>query len=83
MSDESRLTIYVNSDAKMSRGKYAAHAIHAALTAFGVHHGGAVIVLGASRAEVESKRIVIRDAGRTELGAGTVTAGTDWSAEDE
>lgn len=73
-----RLVIYVNSDAKMSRGKYAAQAVHAALMALGVHHGGAVVVLGAKARDIEKLPVVIRDAGLTELEPGTLTAGTDW-----
>lgn len=76
--DEDRLVIYLNSDAKMSRGKYAAQAVHAALIAFGVHPGVPVIVLGERGADVERHLTVVRDAGRTEIEPGTVTAGTDW-----
>ncbi len=70
------LKILVNSSAKMSRGKYAAQAVHAALEAMGVHHGGPVIVLGASREEILSTcGTWITDAGLTEVPPGTVTAG--------
>lgn len=61
-----------------SRGKFAAAAVHAALTAAGVHPGHAVIVLGANAREIEHLSTVIHDAGRTEVEPGTVTAGTDW-----
>lgn len=75
-----KVRIYVNSDAKMSRGKYAAAAVHAALTAAGVHPGLPVIVLGSSREDIERMPTVIRDAGRTEVEPGTATAGTEWVA---
>lgn len=73
------LKIYMNTNIKeWSRGKYAAHAVHAALTAMGVHHGGAVIVLGAKPREIEKMKVSIRDEGRTELEPGTLTAGTNY-----
>lgn len=72
MSEE-RLTIWANSS--VSRGKYAAAAVHAALAHYGIDHG-AVIVLGAKPGEIESEcSSVVRDAGRTEVEPGTVTAG--------
>lgn len=58
----------------MSRGKAAAQAVHAALSYFNIDHG-AVIVLGANKKKIESCKIVIRDAGKTEIAPGTVTAG--------
>lgn len=76
--DEKRLVIYLNNDAGMSRGKAAAQAVHAALLAFGVHPGVPVVVLGERASEVENHVTVVRDAGRTEIEPGTVTAGTDW-----
>lgn len=76
------VVIYMNSNAKMSRGKYAAQAVHAALTAFGVHPDLPVIVLGAPRTRVEQMRTTIRDAGRTEVEPGTLTAGTNWPHRD-
>ncbi len=72
---EDRMVIYVKTG--ISRGKAAAAAVHAALTAMGAHHGGPVIVLGASRSDIEQCSTVIRDAGRTEVEPGTVTAGTN------
>lgn len=73
-----RMVIYANSN--VTRGKFAAAAVHAALTAIGAHHGGPVIVLGAKPSEIEKHATVIRDAGKTEVEPGTVTAGTDWRA---
>lgn len=71
------MVILLNSSANMSRGKYAAQAVHAALNAEGVTHG-AVIVLGASPSEVAKLSTTVRDAGHTEVEPGTLTAGTDW-----
>lgn len=76
---EERLVVYLNTNITMSRGKAAAHAVHAALTAFGVHHGGPVIVLGAKPRDIEKMRVAIHDEGHTELAPGTLTAGTDWA----
>lgn len=76
-----RLMIMVNSDVKMSRGKYAAQAVHAALAALGVHPGVPVIVLGAHKSEIEKLNTRVLDAGRTEVAPNTLTAGTDWRDE--
>lgn len=78
VGEGSKLVIYVNSDAKMSRGKYAAQAVHAALLAMGAHPGTPVVVLGARRSEIAKMRTVVHDAGRTEVEPGTLTAGTNW-----
>ncbi len=75
------IRILMSNNAKMSRGKYAAHAVHAALVAAGVDYPGAVVVLGAPRADVAACATVIHDAGKTELEPGTMTAGTDWKPE--
>lgn len=75
---EQKLIIYVNSNVDMSRGKMAAQAVHAALIALGVHPGIPVVVLGASPTEIEPMRTTVRDAGRTEVLPGTLTAGTDY-----
>lgn len=81
--DERRLVILVNDRVRMSRGKYAAQAVHAALLALGVHPGVPVIVLGGSPAEIAEMKTTVRDAGRTEIEPGTLTAGTDWEADSE
>lgn len=73
-----KIVIYLNTNAKMSRGKAAAHAVHAALTAAGVHPGIPVVVLGGKPRDIEQMHTHIRDAGRTELEPGTLTAGTNW-----
>lgn len=72
---EKRLVIRVRSG--MSRGKYAAAAVHAALLHFGVHPGTPVIVLGANKTEIEKMETIVTDAGRTEVEPGTITAGTN------
>ncbi len=66
--------VLLNSNVTMSRGKAASQAVHAALMAFGVPHGR-VVVLGARPEEVAAMDHVVRDAGRTEVEAGTMTAG--------
>lgn len=78
MTDE-RIVIHANSN--VSRGKFAAAAVHAALTAAGVHPGLPVIVLGAKPSDIEKHTTVIRDAGVTEVEPGTVTSGTDWTPD--
>lgn len=79
--DERKLIILVNDRVKMSRGKYAAQAVHAALLALGVHPEVPVIVLGGRPSEIAGMRTTVRDAGRTEVEPGTLTAGTDWEIE--
>lgn len=70
---EERLVILANKD--VSRGKFAAAAVHAALLHYGIEHG-AVIVLMAKPADItEQCTSVVHDAGRTEVTPGTVTAG--------
>lgn len=78
---EPKMRIFVNSDVKMSRGKYAAQAVHAALLAVGAHPGVPVVVLGARASDIEQTQVQVRDAGRTEVEPGTLTAGTDWENE--
>lgn len=76
------LKIFMNNNVDMSKGKYAAQAVHAALNAAGIEHGS-VVVLGGPKKLVESLNTTIRDAGRTELKPGTLTAGTDWKPENK
>ncbi|BDZ52375.1 hypothetical protein GCM10025867_46160 (plasmid) [Frondihabitans sucicola] len=80
-TDELKMRILVNTGAKMSRGKYAAQAVHAALIAVGAHPGTPVVVLGGSREQIEALPTQVRDAGRTEVEPGTLTAGTNWAPE--
>ncbi len=72
--ERDRLVILVSKN--VTRGKAAAGAVHAALYHFDVPHG-AVVVLGASPSQIEARcgNQVIRDAGRTEVEPGTITAG--------
>lgn len=80
-----KLRIYINRKIAnvASPNKIAAHAVHAALTAFGVHPGVKVIVLDKGPTEIEKMRTVIRDAGHTELEPGTLTAGTNWPEDSQ
>lgn len=73
---ENRLVIMANKN--MSRGKYAAHAVHVALDFYGHTDHGAVIVLSGSAGQIKEQAIpetVFQDQGRTEVEPGTVTAG--------
>ncbi|MHC9293135.1 hypothetical protein ACRCUN_11740 [Mycobacterium sp. LTG2003] len=79
---EKRLVIRVNSNAKMSRGKAAAHAVHAALKLYGIEYEHPVIVIGGKPDEILAQTVHIRDAGRTELEPGTLTAGASWEWRD-
>jgi PTH2 family peptidyl-tRNA hydrolase len=66
--------IVYNGNIKMSPGKLAAQAVHAALAAYGIDHGSVVVLQGSVR-KVETMDVQIRDAGLTELKPGTLTAG--------
>ncbi len=79
---ERRLVIRVNSNAKMSRGKAAAHAVHAALKLYGIEYEHPVIVIGGKPDEILAQTVYVRDAGRTELEPGTLTAGASWEYKD-
>lgn len=69
---------------KISPGKLAAHAAHAALTAYGIRYDHPIVVLGAGRAKIEQMEVRIRDAGLTELPPGTLTTGVErvWRSGD-
>jgi peptidyl-tRNA hydrolase, PTH2 family len=72
--DGPEVRVLVNNNVSMSRHKAAAQAVHAALAAFGIPHGR-VVVLGGRPDEVAAMDVVVRDAGRTEVAPGTLTAG--------
>lgn len=80
--EQPTLRIFYNTNTTMSRGKLAAHAVHAALKAFGVHPGIPVVVLGGKPRDIEKMRSHIHDAGHTELEPGTLTCGTDYVPGD-
>lgn len=80
-SAAAKLKVVVNSNANMSRGKMAAHVAHAVLTAAGVHPDVPVVVLGGKPRDIQQMTTFIRDAGKTELEPGTITAGTDYVFE--
>lgn len=80
-----KLRIYINRKVAdvATPNKIAAHAVHAALTAFGVHPGVKVVVLDKGPTVIKDMRVVIHDAGHTELAPGTLTAGTNWPQDSE
>lgn len=81
-ADETKkIKVIVNSNAKMSRGKMAAHVAHAVLQAAGVHPNVPVVVLGGKPRDIQQMTTFIRDHGKTELVPGTITAGTDYVFE--
>lgn len=73
-----RIRILVNDNVKMTPGKLAAQAVHAALMLYGIPHG-AVVVLGGRTGQIEKMAVQVRDAGRTEINRGTLTAGAEFS----
>ena len=85
VSADRKLRIYINRklDGVISPNKRAAHAVHAALIAFGVHPDSKVVVLDKGPTVIESMRVVVHDAGHTELEPGTLTAGTNWPDDSE
>lgn len=66
--------IKYNRSLKMSPGKMAAQAVHAALRAYGIEHGS-VVVLEGSATQVNQMDVQINDAGWTEVEPGSLTAG--------
>lgn len=85
LSPDHKLRIYINRKLTdvISPNKRAAHAVHAALIAFGVHPHTKVVVLDKGPTMIEKMRTVVHDAGHTELEPGTLTAGTNWPEDSE
>jgi peptidyl-tRNA hydrolase, PTH2 family len=85
LSPERKLRIYINRKLEdtITPNKRAAHAVHAALIAFGVHPNTKVIVLDKGPTVIEQMRVAVHDAGHTELEPGTLTAGTNWPEDSE
>lgn len=85
LSPDRKLRIYINRKLEdvISPNKRAAHAVHAALIAFGVHPETKVIVLDKGPTIIEGMRVAVHDAGHTELEPGTLTAGTNWPEDSE
>lgn len=84
-SPQPKMRIYLNRTLKdkATPNKLAAHAVHAALVALGVHPDCKVIVLDAGPTKIKQMTTVIYDAGHTELEPGTLTAGTNWPEDSE
>lgn len=62
---------------KISSGKLAAHAAHAALAAYGIKYTHPIVVLMGSQSKIEAMPVSIHDSGFTELEPGTLTTGTE------
>ena len=62
---------------RISPGKLAAHAAHAALAAYGIRYTHPIVVLAAGPRRIGRMPVAIRDAGHTELEPGTLTTGVE------
>lgn len=65
--------ILLNKNVRMTPGKAAAQAVHAALQAYGIEHGSVVVLQGSVR-KLNELDVQIHDAGLTEVKPGTLTA---------
>lgn len=73
----------LNANVTMSRGKAAAQAVHAALLLLDVHPNTPVIVIGGSPGDLAREgEVEVRDAGRTEVEPGTLTAVAFWNDDE-
>tara|TARA_B100000123_G_scaffold25877_1_gene17834 strand:- start:630 stop:1040 length:411 start_codon:yes stop_codon:yes gene_type:complete len=83
-ADEEPLRIWWNHNlhGKITPGKLAAHAAHAALHAYGIDYTHPIVVLSAGKGRIEAMEVVIRDAGHTELTPGTITTGVEHSRDE-
>jgi hypothetical protein len=77
MSEPLRIWWNKNLHGKISPGKLAAHAAHAALKAYGIEYDNPIVVLAAGKGRIEAMPITIHDAGHTELEPGTLTTGVE------
>lgn len=82
-AEDDKLRIYLNRNLDWTPNKRAAHAVHAALLALGIHPGTKVVVLDKGPTEIAKMATVVHDAGHTELEPGTLTAGTNWPKDSE
>lgn len=73
--------ILLNRNVKMTPGKAAAQAVHAALLAYGIEHGS-VVVLDGSVTKLNGMDVQVHDAGLTELKPGTLTAGASLVGDE-
>jgi PTH2 family peptidyl-tRNA hydrolase len=72
--DGEDVLILTNGNVRMSPGKLAAQAVHAALLLYGIPHGS-VVVLNGRPNQIRQMPAQIKDAGLTEIARGTLTAG--------
>lgn len=77
-----KVRILLNSNVKMSPGKAAAQAVHAALAAYGIEHGS-VVVLGGSVRKLMEMDVQIHDAGLTEVKPHTLTAAASIEKDED
>lgn len=83
MTEPLRIWWNKNLHGKISAGKLAAHAAHAALRAYGIEYDHPIVVLAAGKGRIEAMPINVHDEGRTELAPGTLTTGVDDTSHQE